>query len=148
MAFSLLGTNFIWSRLIALLNSDHYSELYLKDEGYSITTMIFYGVLLLLLLIFSGKYRRMKIEESRIIIGMSTLAFTFQAFALVSSAAFRLSYYFIPYLLVGLPNSFNYIENAGIKRPIKLIVAFIVVFFFVYSNRNGGSVVPYKFFWQ
>lgn len=146
--FSLLGTNFLWTSMLTALNNDHYSELYMTDEGYSNTTMIFYGVLLLILFLFSGNYRKQKKEEARVVLGMSTLAFVFQAFSLISSAAFRLSYYFLPLMIVGFPNAFNRIGNKDTGKIVKFAVSFMIVFFFVYSNRNDGSVVPYKFFWQ
>ena len=145
---TLLGTRFLWENMLGLLEDEHYSELYLEDEGYSATTMVFYGVCLSFLFLFSRNYMEQQSEESRVILGMSTLAFAFQAFAMVSSAAFRLSFYFLPFMIVGFPNDFNCIDNDGVKRIIKFGVAFMVVFFFVYSNRNGGSVVPYRFFWQ
>lgn len=143
----LLGTNSIWTNMLGLLDNDHYS-LYLENEGYSNTTMIFYGVLLLMLFLFSGNYRNQRKDEARVVLGMSTLAFVFQAFSLISSAAFRLSYYFLPLMIVGFPNAFNKIGNKDTERIVKHAVAFMIVFMFVYSNRNGGSVVPYKFFWQ
>lgn len=145
---TLLGTKFLWTNLLVLLEDEHYSELYMEDEGYSTTTMIFYGVCLLFLFLFSRNYMKQHSEESRIVLGMSTLAFAFQAFSLVSSAAFRLSFYFLPFMIVGFPNDFNCVGNTNTKRFVKFVVAFMVVFFFVYSNRNGGSVVPYRFFWQ
>ncbi len=145
---TLLGTRFLWTNLLDLLENDHYSELYMEDKGYSTTTMIFYGVCLLLMFLFSRNYMKRRSKESRVVLGMSTLAFAFQAFAFVSSAAFRLSFYFLPFMIVGFPNDFNRIGNAAIKKIVKFAVAFMVVFFFVYANRNGGSVVPYRFFWQ
>lgn len=148
VAVTLLGTRFIWTNMLGLLDDEHYSELYMEDEGYSTTTMIFYGVCLLFLFLFSRNYMKRRSKESRVILGMSTLAFAFQAFSLVSSAAFRLSFYFLPFMIVGFPNDFNRIGDANTKRIVKTAVAIMVVFFFVYSNRNGGSVVPYKFFWQ
>ena len=145
---TLLGTRFVWMNMLDLLDDEHYSEVYLEDKGYSNTTMVFYGVCLLFLFLFSRNYMKRRSKESRVVLGMSTLAFAFQAFALVSSAAFRLSFYFLPFMIVGFPNDFNRISDANTKRIIKFAVAFMVVFFFVYSNRNGGSVVPYRFFWQ
>ena len=145
---TLLGTRFLWTNLLDLLEDEHYSGLYLEDEGYSTTTMVFYGVCLLLLFLFSRNYMKRCPKESRVVLGMSTLAFAFQAFSLVSSAAFRLSFYFLPFMIVGFPNDFNRIGDSNLKRTVKFAVAFMIVFFFVYSNRDGGSVVPYKFFWQ
>lgn len=148
VAVTLLGTRFIWTNMLGLLDDEHYSELYMEDEGYSSTTMIFYGVCLLFLFLFSRNYMKRRPKESRVVLGMSTLAFAFQAFALVSSAAFRFSLYFLPFMIVGFPNDFNRIGDANVRRIVKFAVAFMIVFFFVYSNRNGGSVVPYRFFWQ
>lgn len=145
---SLSGTNFLWNNMLTALNNEHYTELYMADEGYSNTTMIFYGVLLIVLFIFSGNYRKQRKEEARVVLGMSTIAFVFQAFSFISSAAFRLSYYFLPLMIVGFPNCFNRIDNKGLKGIVKIAVASMIIVFFVYSNRNGGSVVPYKFFWQ
>ena len=145
---TLLGAAVLWEYFLTLLVNEHYSEAYLGDEGYSSTTMVFYGICLLFLFLFGRNYKRNKTEEARIILGMSTMAFVFQAFALVSSAAFRLSYYFVPFMIVGFPNDFNYIGNNNTKRFVKFIVAFMIIFVFIYGNRNGGSVVPYRFFWQ
>lgn len=148
VALSLFSTNLLWFNMLTLLDKEHYTESYLADEGYSNTTMIFYGVLLLILFLFSGNYRRQREEESKLVLGMSTLAFVFQAFSLISSAAFRLSYYFLPLMIIGFPNAFNKIGNKEMRWVVKTAVASMIIFFFVYSNRNGGSVVPYKFFWQ
>ena len=146
--FALFGTNFIWTNMLDLLSSEHYTKSYTEDEGYANTTMIFYGVLLLMLFLFSANYRKQKKEESKLVLGMSTLAFAFQAISFISSAAFRLSYYFLPLMIVGFPNAFNKIRDKDLGKVVKYVVAFMIVFFFVYANRNGGSVVPYKFFWQ
>ena len=148
VVLSLIGTNFLWVTMIGLLDNEHYSEAYIADEGYSNTTMIFYGVLLLVLFLFSGNYRKERREEANMVLGMSMLAFVFQAFSLISSAAFRLSYYFLPLMIVGFPNAFNRIGVKDMRWVVKAVVVFMIVFFFAYSNRNGGSVVPYKFFWQ
>lgn len=145
---SLSGTNFLWNNMLTALNNEHYTELYMGDEGYSNTTMIFYGVLLIVLFIFSGNYRKWRKEEARVVLGMSTLAFVFQAFSLISSAAFRLSYFFLPLMIIGFPNAFNRIGNKDERLVVKTVVALMIIVFFAYSNRNGGSVVPYKFFWQ
>lgn len=148
VVLSLFGTSFLWSNMVTALNNEHYTELYMADEGYSNTTMIFYGVLLAVLFIFSGNYRKQRTVESRVVLGMSTLAFVFQAFSLISSTAFRLSYFFLPFMIVGFPNCYTCMGDKNIGKIVKIAVAFMMVFFFVYSNRNGGSVVPYKFFWQ
>lgn len=144
----LLGTNYLWANMLEFLESDHYAELYAADKGYSSTTMIFYGVLLFFLFICSRNYCKTQKAESRVMLGLSTLAFVWQAFSFVSANAFRLSYYFLPFMIVGFPNDFNRIGDANVRQIVKFAVAFMIVFFFVYSNRDGGSVVPYKFFWQ
>lgn len=144
----LLGTRFVWTSLIDLLENDHYTSLYKQDEGYSSTTMMYYGVLVFVLFLFGRGYMQKKRVESRVMLGMSTLAFALQALSFVSSAAFRLSYYFLPFMIVAFPNDFNRMEHPDSRDFVKFMVGFILVFFFIYTNRNGGSVVPYKFFWQ
>ena len=144
----LWGTNFIWRGMLSLLENDHYSELYKADEGYSSTSMIIYGVLLAILFLFSGRYSRVMKDDSRIMLGMTTLAFAFQAFSFVSSAAFRLSFFFLPFMIVAFPNDFNCIHDAEMRKWAKIGVEILLIFIFIYTNRNGGSVVPYRFFWQ
>lgn len=145
---TLVGTRFLWTGLLQLLENDHYSELYLEDEGYSSTTMIIYGVLMAVLFLFSKGYRQQRVEESKVMLGMSTVAFVFQAFAFVSSAAFRLSYYFLPFMMVAFPNNFNRIGNVDTRQWVKTGTIIVLIFVFVYTGRNGGSIVPYRFFWQ
>lgn len=144
----LLGTRFLWGQMLTLLENEHYSELYSKDEGYSTTTMMIYGVLLGILIIFSGRYRHFLPNDSKIMLGMSTLAFALQGFALISSSAFRLSFYFLPFMIVAFPNVFNFIVNKSTRQRVKIGVELLLIFIFLYTNRNGGGIVPYKFFWQ
>ncbi len=144
----LFGTEYVWTSMLELLENDHYSELYLQDKGYSSTTMIFYGVLVVILFLFGRGYMQKKKVESKVMLGMSTIAFALQALSFVSSAAFRLSLFFLPFMVVAFPNTFNRIADYETKKIVKFAVGFMIVFFFIYSNRNGGSVVPYKFFWQ
>jgi len=142
---SLFGTRFLWRSMILFLENDHYTTHYLEGKAYSSTTMFFYGVLVLILFLFSRNYGKNNTIESHIMLGMSALAFSFQAFSFVASAAFRLSYYFIPFMIVGFPNCFNCVGNADTKRWIKFTLAFIILFFFFYVNRNSRG---YVFFWQ
>ncbi len=144
----LLGSRFLWSEMLSLLQNDHYTELYGGDEGYSSTSMIIYGFYLLLLFLFGGNYMKIKKEESRVMFGLSTLAFVFQAFSFVSSTAFRISYIFLPFMVVAFPNVFRFIDNPNLRKSVKIGMALALVFVFIYTNRDGGSVVPYKFFWQ
>lgn len=144
----LFGTEFVWTSIIDLLENDHYTKLYAQDEGYSSTTMIFYGVLVVILFLFGRGYMQKKKVESKVILGMSTIAFALQSLSFVSSAAFRLSFFYLPFMVVAFSNTFNRIADSDTKKIVKFIVGFMVVFFFIYSNRNGGSVVPYRFFWQ
>ena len=136
---TLVGTRFLWTGMLQLLENDHYSELYFEDEGYSSTTMIIYGVLVAVLFLFSKGYRQQKVEESKVMLGMSTIAFVFQAFSLVSSAAFRLSYYFLPFMMVAFPNDFNRIANADTRQWVKMGTIFVLIFVFVYTKYPIGS---------
>ena len=146
--FVLFGTRSIWGDMLSLLGNDHYSELYWEDEGYTTTTMLFYSVCLASIILFGRNYLRNNAIESRIFMAMSILAVVFQAFANVSSAAFRLSLFFLPFMIVAFPNCFNCVGDPNLRKLVKFGVGFMIVFFFIYSNRNGGSVVPYKFFWE
>lgn len=144
----LSGTRLLWTWLIQTLDNEHYTQLYLENESYSSTSMIIYGVLNAVLFLFGSEYRRRKPTESRVFLGMSIMVFVFQAFSFVASAAFRLSYFFLPYMIVAFPNDFNCIHDLNSRRWMKIGTMIVLVFLFIYSNRNGGSVVPYRFFWQ
>lgn len=144
----LFGTQYLWGQMLTLLENNHYTELYLEDEGYSSTTMIIYGVLLAILVVFSNRYRHQHPIDSRIMLGMSSLAFVLQAFSFVSSTAFRLSFYFLPFMVVAFPNAFNCIENQDRRRWARIGVEVLLIFIFIYTNYRGSSIVPYVFFWQ
>lgn len=141
----LFGTQFVWTSMLDLLENDHYSNLYMQDKGYSSTTMIFYGVLLVVLFLSGRRYMQKKNIESKVMLGMSTLVFALQALSFVSSAAFRLSYFFLPFMIVGGSNCFHYIGDSDTKRWVKFVFAFMILFFFFYANRNAKG---YTFFWQ
>lgn len=142
------GTSLLWSTMINILENEHYATYLSDDIYYSNVSLIFYGVLLSFLFLFSKDYRKKKKEESRIMMGIACLAFAVQFIASISSTAFRLSYFFLPFMTVALPNCFNCMGNIELRRLVKTIVAFMIVFFYIYTNRNGGSIVPYRFFWQ
>ena len=139
-----LGTRFLWAGMLSLLDSDHYSTLYSENEGYSSTTMMIYGANLLALYFFGRNYRQQRREESRIMLGMSTFAVVFQLFSFVSSAAFRLSFFFLPYMIVAFSNDFNRIGITHTRRLVKAGMITWIIFVFVYAGRNS----TYVFFWQ
>lgn len=148
VAVVLFMSTLLWGEMLSLLQNEHYAKLYESDEGYSSTSMIITGVYLVVLFLFSANYSRIKREESRIMLGMSTMAFALYSFSFVSSTAFRLTYFFYPFMIVAFPNTFNYIGKANVRLIVKTGIELLLIFVFVYTNRNGGSVVPYLFFWQ
>lgn len=130
------------------INSDRYMT-YLEDEKvYSAVTFIFYLVLFFIAFLNKKSYDYKYENESKVFFALSALCVSFQTFSFVSASAFRLSLYYLPFFALILPNSVAYCNDKAKKQIIKLVLGLMIIFFFVYTNRNGSSTVPYTFIWE
>lgn len=145
LSLILLG-RFVLGFVFEVLDDEHYMA-YMNEEGsYSWVTFIYYFVLFFITLLLKEQYSRYNSEESRIMYGFVMIAIALQSLSSVIPSAFRLAAYFLPGLIILLPNSLSF--NSKNNQEFKIIVTFIILFFYFYTNRNGGNIVPYKFFWQ
>lgn len=137
--------DWLWQTSIELLSDDHYTELYSHaDNIYSAWTFVFY-LLLVGFMVFSWrKYNNDRPTEAKLLYGMTMLAVTFQSLATSFSAAFRVAYYFLPFMIVLVPNSCEYFVDYRSKNIWKAILCAICIFWMLYSGRDS----VYKFFWQ
>lgn len=139
----ILWGDLLWVNSINLLNDEHYSELYADaDNIYSSWTFVFY---LLLLAFMAFPWRRYSIEnsdESKILYGMTLIATAFQSLATSFSTAFRVAYYFLPFMIVLVPNCCNYMRNY--KRIWKIGLCLICIFWSLYTGREN----EFTFFWN
>lgn len=142
----LLFSQQVLSSFLDLLNDDHYSG-YMDESGrYSWVTFLFYLMINLSALVFYKSYSNNNKSESRIMYGFAFMALGLQALSSAVPSAFRLACYYLPFITVMLPCSFS----MGGKRGglYKFTVMIFLILFYFYVNRNGGNIVPYKFFWQ
>lgn len=128
-----------------ILNDEHYTE-YLDEGGrYTWVTFIYFCILLFIVLMSKKQYTRYNCEESRIMYGYVIIAIALQSLSSIIPSAFRLASYYLPFFIILLPNSLSLSSNRKLYRFTTIV---IMLFFFFYTSRNGGNIVPYKFFWQ
>ena len=61
----------------------------------------------------------------------------------------RIGYYFIPFMIIGIPNAIHTQNNIINRRFMIFGVVSVVIFFFFYSIRGGiYGIIPFSFFWQ
>lgn len=141
-----LASQSVLSILLDFLNDEHYSG-YLSEDNYtSWTTFICYFILILFSSLFIRKYNNQNGTEARIFFGFAILATALQSLSSVVASAFRLATYFLPFFIVLLPNAISTDKKNG--EQYKTVLLVFLLFFYFYVNRNGGNIVPYKFFWQ
>ena len=146
-AFCTVNYSLIFDKLLQLLDYGHYNEYLELEGGYSATTFVVQLVILIISILFIKRYKNENEDESRVFIGITCLGVITQLFAFIVASAFRISMYFSVFSIILLPNCLSMIEDVRLRRLLKIGVVMIFIFFFVYTNRNGSSVVPYKFFW-
>lgn len=141
----LLSGDSVWVNSINLLEDEHYSELYTEtDSLYNANTFIFY-ILCLFIIAFSWRrYASDNPDECRILSGMTLVAISFQSLATSFSTAFRVAYFFLPFMIVLIPNSCNYFGNDNSKKVLKIGICILCIFWCLYTGRNN----QFTFFWN
>lgn len=126
--------NFL-SLIITILDNEHF-EMYLEeDNSYSAYTLILYILIVLCCIVFSRKHKN-KNRLGRFELGMVIISCALQYLALLSPSFFRLSYFFTPFLLSFVPNSFKWQENSWIRILGKYCILAGTLVFLLYSRRN------------
>lgn len=144
--FCTVMSSTVLNTFIQILDDERYAE-YLNEGGYySWVAFIYYFILILSSLLIGSNYQRQSFEEARIMCGFSIIAAAFQSLSSVIPSACRLAYYYLPFIIILLPNSFNYGKVQG--HQFRTAVLIFILFFYFYTTRNGGNIVPYSFFWQ
>ena len=146
IVFSLLcftAGRFLLQTAIDVIESENYSGYLNVDKKSTWTVYLYYLLLLGVALFFKKQYDSEDNEESRIIYGFALISLAFQSLSLINAHMFRLAVYYVSFLIVLLPNSFYYGGRRG--RQFKTIIAFFMILFYVYVNRNS---IVYSFYWQ
>lgn len=138
-----LWGEYLMNRTITLLDSEHYNEIYLGHSSkYAYTELIFYIVLYISAWLQVKGYSIEKTIESRFFYSSSLLCLVFQSFARFNADYFRFALYYIPFMVVLIPNACSYDKKKG--NTIKMVVSCLMIFFMLYTCRNSG----YRFLWQ
>lgn len=124
----------LWSEGIGLLNNEHYESYTNESLGYTATTLIFYIVLLGSAIYYYKLYSSENNNESRIMYGNAIMAAVLNSLCVVFSTAFRLSYYFLPFMIVLLSNC-SY-QNKKSNMLFKALMLAMILFFFFYTGRD------------
>lgn len=123
------------------LNNEHYLSYFDSEkEGYSVTTLIFYSVLILISLYSYRTHIRsfvFKKSVNRYVFALALMAVVTQIFSLSVASAFRLSLYYLPFLCILLANAIK--NNVQLTR----ITIILVSFWLIYTSR----AIPYQFMW-
>lgn len=139
----ILWGDWLWTNSIQLLNDEHYTELYIEsDNKYSSWTFVFYMLLLSLMAVPWRRYSIKNSDECKTLYGMTLIATAFQFLATSFSTAFRVAYYFLPFMIVLVPNCCNYLKND--KRLWKIGLCVICIFWCLYTGREN----QFTFFWN
>ena len=85
------------------------------------------------------KKQGMSLKDERLIIGLAVITIFSQLFAFRVASAFRLSLYFLPFLIIYISNQ---LKNT---RDVQYLMFFICAIWILYTGRN---TFYYKFFWQ
>lgn len=133
--------DYLLIQMVAFLNEEHFESYLEFENSYKATTLIFYIVLVCLCCYTIKAYKLQDKDVARYSLGLCLLACGLQALASVSSNAFRLAYFYTPFFMVLIPNT-CYFQKRSIKTNLKIIYAIILIFYFLYSNRNN----PYEFY--
>lgn len=133
----------LWVDSIQLLDDEHYSDLYTEaDNIYSSWTYLFYLLLIVIMLFPWYRFSKENPDECKVLYGMALIATAFQSLAASFSVAFRVSYYFLPFMIVLIPNCCNYMRNN--KKIWKIGLCIICIFWCLYTGREN----QFTFFWN
>lgn len=152
LTIAFVGFVLLYDRLTSMFintfGNEHYKTYLQSESRYSATTFLVFLFLFLLALLFYKRYYFEKENEATLLLGMTYLGLITLPIAFAVASAFRISLYYSVFLDVFLPNCISYASNYKNRLILKLSIVAFLLFYFIYSNRNGGSVVPYVFFWQ
>ena len=126
----------VLTQLTDIMGDEHYASYLESTEGYSSSVLFFYFVLFGMA--FFSKRQKNETSDTRIIVGLAVITILSQLFAFRVASAFRLSLYFLPFLIIYISNQ---LEN---KKVLQYLVFLFGAVWLLYTSR----FFPYKFFWQ
>lgn len=132
---SVIAGSSVWATMLLYFNDDNYTNLYLDSTGgLTLTNFLFFSFLFILSITSLKKYLSYKEGEAKMIYGNSLLVLCFFYISTQADVAFRLSYFFMPYFMVLIPNSCTY-KQADNRKLMKVSYLLLLLFFFFYTQR-------------
>ncbi len=126
---------------VEVMGNEHYQDYVGNDTSYTLTTFLFYTTITIIASLNLKKYIHVEEGYAVLFVSLSLLACALQLLAGVSPTLFRLSLIYVPFMMILLPNSVFY-SSKKLKRIKSLLLISILVFFYLYTNRN----IPYSFY--
>ena len=122
------------SYLVSLLGYEHYEMYLISDGSYTKSTLLLFLLMIICSIPFIKKYLKQN-KMARLEFGGAIFTCVFQFLASFSPSLFRLSFGFIPFLLIYIPNTF-YETNSKLSSLLKICAVLGPIIFFIYSNRG------------
>ena len=139
----------IFEYLLQFMNEFGYEYEY-KDTGAYMMIILF---ALFTVLSFIAPVEETLDSETKGLRGIAVLATMLQIFALTSSVAMRMNYYFMMFFPILLPKIINR-STENNKQPYRYISIIIIIYFiadYIYGMYTGNDILqlyPYRLFWK
>ena len=147
-AIVIFNAKSILGSAVDLLGNEHYGKYLEYDKKYSPTTFVVFLVILLFAFVYLKNYAKENRKECTMMCGMTYLGVIALLFSFVVASAFRLALYFTVFSIILVPNVLTYEKNIRIRELLNIVISLVCVLYFIYVNREGGSIVPYEFYWN
>ena len=138
----------IFGAAVDVLDQEHYRMYLSSDYKYSPTTFVVLAAVLLISFVYLKTYRDVDYKESVMMYSIMYLGVITQLFSFVVASAFRLAMYFSVFSVILWPNAVSTEKDSTARGYMQLGSAFAFVLYYIYINRDGGSTVPYLFYWE
>ena len=142
---SFLGAN-IWSSIVGGYGNEHYMMYAESDEDYSSTAFIYMATLTFIVFLLKRKYYNNNPVECTLYLSISLFACVLQSLASSFSIAHRLAYYFMPFMILLIPNTISSMNNKVSRMLFQILYVAMMSFFLIYTQRNIPYLVDIRYF--
>lgn len=148
--FILFAINYVWifNLIMSIIDNEHYNSYIGVEETYSPTVLLVQLAIIVTCLILVKWFEHSNDEDTRVFFGMACLGAMIQMFAFVVASSFRASMYYSLFGFILLPKCLELQRDTVYRRGWKMGLAAIFILYFIYTNRDGSSIVPYMFYWN
>lgn len=134
----------LWGAIIGGYGSEHYSMYEESDEAYSNVTFIYFITLFIIAFIIKKRYVIQNKSECLLFTFFSLFACVMQSLSTSFSIAHRLAYYYLPFMVLLIPNEISYMNNRFTKLLFQLLFVGMMSFFLIYTQREVPYIVDLR----